>query len=211
MEDQLDVLRLPDFKPSGVVKLRSQTLKDGDWVRIFNLWVLSRQPVPSIIYQQRGPNVVWAPNMLDITVGGHYTTGESGLDGIREAEEELGKTYNPARAVYVGQKMHVGEVNERGQKKNIMEIYIIEDDSPLASYKLDPNEVYAICSCPIAELLKVHHDQTYAFQAKAMKHDGTMFDMTVTQKSFPWNWDNYHYKIARLAERYFQGDQDLLY
>lgn len=211
MEEQLDVLRLPDFKASGVVKPRSQTMKDGDWVRIFNLLVLSRTPVPSIIYQQRGPNVVWAPNMLDTTVGGHYTAGESGLDGVREAEEELGKKFDPAQALYIGQKMHVGEVNDKGQKKNILEIYFIEDDSPLDSYKLDPEEVYAVCSCPVNELIKAHQNPSYAFKAKAMKFDGTMFEIDVTRKSFPWNWDDYHYKIALLADRYFKGEQNLIY
>lgn len=211
MEEQLDVLRLPDFKASGVIKPRSQTMKDGDWVRIFHLWVMSRTPVPSIIYQQRGPNVVWAPNMLDVAVGGHYAAGETGLDGIREAEEELGKKLNPAQTIYIGQKMHIGEVTDKGQKKNIVEIYFIEDDSPLESYMLDPEEVYALCSCPIAELIKVHQDPDYSFKVKAMKHDGTMFDITVAQRSFPWNWDNYHYKIALLADRYVKGEQNLIY
>lgn len=211
MDEHLDILQPPDFLPSGVVKTRDQAMKDGDWVGIFNLWIVARSPVPSIIYQQRGPDRSWGPNLLDVAVGGHYQASETKLDGLREAEEEVGKHYKEADITYLGRKMHVGESTDSGQKKNIIELYLVEDNSPLESYNLDPKEVHAICSCPVAELLKVHHDPSYSFPVDAIRHDGQPFSLTVRKDSFPHNWDDYHYKIAMLASRYFDGDTQLMY
>ena len=211
MDEQADVLSPPDFLPTGVVKSREKAMQDGDWVGIFNLWIIARSPVPSVIYQQRGPDRPWGANLLDVAVGGHYQAGETKLDGLREAEEEIGKKYNPADIVYIGRKMHVGETTPKGQKKNILELYMIEDSSPLDSYVLEPREVYAITVLPISELLKVHRDESYAFHAGALRHDGQAFELTVHKDSFPHNWDEYHLKIALLAQRFLRGEEPLIY
>lgn len=46
---------------------------------------------------------------------------------------------------------------------------------------------------------------------KALTAGGDEIDIKVNKSSFPENWDNYHYKIAVLADRYFKGEKDLLY
>ena len=207
----MDILAPPDFLPTGQVKTRAQAMKDGDWVGIFNLWIVSRLSVPSIIYQQRGPDRSWGANLLDVAVGGHYQAGETKLDGLREAEEEIGKTYDPSKILYLSRKMHVGEPTEFGRKMNILELYMTEDNEPLSSFKLDSKEVYAICSCPITDLLRVHHDDSYTFPAQAVRYDGRPYTIHVKKGSFPHNWDDYHFKIALLAERYFKGERDLIY
>jgi hypothetical protein len=35
--------------------------------------------------------------------------------------------------------------------------------------------------------------------------------MSCYSASFPQNWDDYHYKIAVLADRYFKGEKPILY
>jgi len=211
MDEQVDVLLPPDFMPSGVVKSRAQALSDGDWIGTFNLWIVSRKPVPSIVYQLRSPDVTWAPNKLDVSAGGHYQAGEKLADGLREVDEELGRHYLPGGITYLGRKIYVGRDTAGRTKNNVIELYMIEDDAPLADYKLDKEEVYGIVTCPVDELIRAHQDGGYSFNAVGYKYDGSELRQTVTRDSFPQNWDNYHFKVALLVERYFKGEKNLLY
>lgn len=186
-------------------------MEDGDWIGTFNLWIVTTKPVPSIIYQQRGPDRPWAPNKLDVAAGGHYQSGEKLSDGLREVEEELGKQYDAKSMVYLGRKLYVGMDTSGRKKNNVIEVYLTEDNSQLTSYKLDSSEVYAIVSCPVNKLVKAHQDINYSFVANGFRHDGNEFEVSVNQDSFPQNWDNYHFKIALLIDRYFKGEKDLLY
>jgi hypothetical protein len=71
--------------------------------------------------------------------------------------------------------------------------------------------VHAIFSCPIDELLKAHTKRGYAFAAIGLTNSGKITTIKVSKNSFPYNWDNYHFKIALLAKRFLQGEKDLLY
>lgn len=211
MDEQVDILAPPLFKPTGEVKGREQAYRDGDWIGTFNLWIVSDGPEPSIVYQQRSPNSTWAPNLLDVTAGGHFQAGEKLTDGLREVDEELGKQYTPEQVISLGRKLYVGFNTNGTSHNNIIDIYMVEDDAPLNSYTLEEFEVYALCKCPIKELLKAHRDPSYSFTVKALTAVGKEINITVTKNSFPENWDDYHYKIAVLADRYFKGEKDLIY
>lgn len=214
MSDQdelVDVLVPPLFEPNGEVKTREQAHTDGSWIGTFNLWILTRTPVPSIIYQQRGPEKKWAPGMLDVAAGGHYTSGEKLTDGLREVEEELGKSYDATDIKYLGRKIYVGFNTNGGPRNEVIEVYMIDDELPLESYTLQKEELFALCSCPVAELLKAHRDNTYTFNADGLDAEGNKIEIKVSKSIFPLNFDDYHYKMAVLADRYFRGEKDILY
>jgi hypothetical protein len=211
MNEHVDILEPPDFKPSGVVKTRDQAQKDGDWIGTFNLWILTRLPEPAIIYQQRSLKKDWAPGKLDVAAGGHYTSGESLLDGLREASEELGVDINSDHLKPLGKKLHVSKAKDGTMLYTAVDMYLAEESWPLKSYKLQKEEVDAIVALPVAELLKVHRNEHYSFSAVGLDSDQTPLNIKVVQSSFPVNLDRYHYKMAVLADRYFKGDLDLLY
>jgi isopentenyldiphosphate isomerase len=209
--ERVDVLTPPLFIPSGVVKTREQAYNDGDWVGGFNLWVFTKDPVPSIIYQQRSRQKQWAPGLLDVAAGGHFLAGEKLLDGLREVKEELGKDYAREALHYLGRSLFViVDVNGRNLNE-IVELYMIEDDNPLQSYVLQKEEVAAIFSCPIQEVLRVNREPGYEFTAHGLNNDGAATKLVVNKESFPENWNNYHYKMAVLADRYFKGETELLF
>jgi isopentenyldiphosphate isomerase len=211
MDEQVDILLPPLFKPNGVVKTRDQAYRDGDWIGTFNLWIVSSRPEPSIVYQQRSPRATWAPSLLDVTAGGHLQTGERLTDGLREVEEELGKHYSFDQVVSWGRKLYVGFNTDGTSHNNIIDIYMVEDNEPLKSYKLEEAEVHALCACPVKELLKAHRDSSYEFNVEALTAKGEVTKINVSKNCFPENWDDYHYKIAILVERYFNGEKNLLY
>lgn len=133
------------------------------------------------------------------------------FDGLREVEEELGKKYKKEELIYLGRKMHVSPDVNGKMRQNIVDISFILDDSPLKDYVLEVAGVHAIASLPIAELIKVHTKPNYQFQAEAMTADGNTIELNVKKDSFPFNWDDYHYKIAKLADRFLEGEKNLIY
>ncbi|HEX8390599.1 MAG TPA: NUDIX domain-containing protein [Candidatus Saccharimonadales bacterium] len=211
MDEKVDILQPPLFLPTGEIKTRKQAYDDGNWIGTFNLWIVTSIPEPAIVYQQRSPASTWAPSLLDVTAGGHFQAGEKLTDGLREVDEELGKQYAPNDLIYLGRKLYVGFNTDDSSHNNIIDIYMIEDNSPLNSYRLEEAEVYALCACPVRQLQRAHHDPTYRFQVDAVKADGSQTVIDVDKASFPENWDSYHHKIALLAGRYFDGETDLLY
>jgi 8-oxo-dGTP pyrophosphatase MutT (NUDIX family) len=211
MDEKVDILLPPTFEPSGIVKTKRQAIEAGDWIGTFNLWIVQRQPVPAMVYQMRSPRSNWAPNKLDVTVGGHYQAGEKLADGLREVQEELGRHFEPQEVTYLGRKIYVGPDTTGRTRNNVVEVYVVEDDSPINSYKLEVAEVYALCVCPLEELLKTHHDSNYSFTTKSINNVGNEAEIQINCNSFPYNWDNYHYKMAVLADRLLKGEKDLAY
>ena len=211
MDENVDILVPPFFTTNGTIKTREQALNDGDWIGTFNLWILTSNPEPSIIYQQRSLSRAWSPGLLDVAAGGHYQAGEQLIDGLREVEEELGKHYDPEAILYLGRKVYVGLDTQDRAHNNIVEVYMTTDDSPLESYRLQKEELNGLCICPVRELLRVHTDKDYSFRTQLLDVNGENIVLEITHDSFPPNWDNYHYKMAVLADRYFQGEKHLVY
>jgi hypothetical protein len=149
--------------------------------------------------------------LLDVAAGGHYQAGEKLTDGLREVREELGKDYTPDDILYVGRKVYVGLDTAKRTRNNIVELYIIEDNNPMDSYTQQTTEVNGLCLCPVKELLKVHTIKDYSFSTKLLTHEKNEEEITVSESSFPKNWDSYHYKMAILADRYFRGEHNLVY
>jgi hypothetical protein len=209
--EKVDILKPPTFEKSGIVKSLEQAWDDEDWIGTFNLWIVQDKPIPSIVYQQRSLDNAWAPGKLDVTAGGHYSAGEEIKDGMREVEEELGKRFRFKDLKYFGRKIHVSPDVKGRERHNVVDIFMIKDISPLESYKLQESEVYAICACPIEDLIKVHSENRYEFIVRGIRSNKEKIETQVTKDSFPYNWDNYHFKITLLAERFLKGEKNLIY
>jgi isopentenyldiphosphate isomerase len=212
-EERVDILVPPLFRPNGEVKTREQAQDDGDWIGAFNLWIFTRNPEPSIIYQRRSMLKKWAPGLLDVAAGGHYLAGEKLIDGLREVDEELGKHYTVNQLHYLGRSLFVGIDVKKRRLNEVIELYMTEDNDALSSYTLQEDEVDAIFACPIRELLRlrVNRDAEYSFRVTGLDKTGKAIDLDVRKSSFPENWNDYHYKMAILASRYFRGETSLLF
>lgn len=207
----VDTLVPPMFKKSGQTKPVGQAQDDGNWLGAYNLWILQTDPVPAFVLQQRHPNAWWAPMKLDLAAGGYYTAGEGIEGGLREAEEELGKYYSLSDIIQLGKRMNVGKDRHDRTIHTIIDVGLIIDNSLLSSYKLQKEEVYALVTCPLADLKKIMTDPTYSVELSGFRQTGEPVTILGNQEAFPYNWDNYYLKMSLLAERYLAGEQTLLY
>lgn len=199
------------IKKSGEIKEIEQAFKDNDWVGTFNLWVVTSKPEPAILYQVRSLNSSWEPGKFDVSAGGFYTEGEERVDGLREVEEELGKTYAPEALTYLGRRLNVSLDTSGLERKTVVDVSVILDDSSLDSYIQDKVEVHAIALLPIEKLLKVHTQEGFTFDVETVDAGGVKKNMTVSKDSFPYNWDNYHFKMVLLIQRFLAGEKHLMY
>ncbi len=208
-KELVDILYPPRFEPNGTIKTLRQAWEDEDWTGTFNLWIIQSDPVPSIVYQVRSPNVNWAPGKLDVSCAGHYNAGETKFEGlVREAHEELGLAdIKEKELVYLGRRLNVSPSTDGHTHKTVIDVYFMQKDLPIKDMVLEAEELYAITSLPILELEKVWANKNYSFNAKAYNLKGDEIEVKVQQDKFPYNWDNYHYKIAKLAKRFLAGEE----
>lgn len=206
--EHVDVLVPPRFEPSGEVKPVVEAVADGNWLGAINLWIV--RPGPALIYQERPPGG-WAPGKLDGSVAGYYRAGESGLDGLREAEEELGRTYAPDTVTPIGRRLNVGVDSLGRERRAVIAIFMTYDELPLSSFALDPKEVPAIYEVRVADLEKAFVDSHERFTVRGVNCHGQSVERAVSSEDFSYMWDRYHLKIARIARKYAQGERAFQY
>lgn len=117
---------------------------EGWWHVAFHLLIVAhRDAGPAAILQRRAMAKATFPGLLDLSVTGHLEAGESPLDGLREAREELGVELDPAALVSLGVRRIVDETPE-GLNRELCHAFIARDDRPLDAYCPDPAEVSAV-------------------------------------------------------------------
>ncbi len=209
--EKVDILLPPTFEKSGVIKTKEEAWDNQDWIGIFNLWIIRSIPEPSVVYQVRSPNSSLAPNLLDVTAGGHYMAGEIIADGMREVEEELGRRYNMEDLVSLGKKIYMGYDTKKRIRHNIVDVFMVKDNAPLEEYMLQKEEMYAICSFPIQEIINIFTKIGCSYDVAGITSSHKPITIHATKESFPPNFDNYHFKIALLADRFIKGEKYLVY
>ena len=211
---RVDILDPNDFSKTGEVKTIHDAWAAGDWIGSFNLWILQNHDGGSILYQQRSFTALWAPGLLDVSAGGHYDAGETMADGLREVREELGKNYAFSDLRNLGRKLYLRNDGTR-RLRYAVDVFVVVDNSPLDTFILQAEELEGLYRCPVPELIKAHKDPTYSFVAEGMRCSNATqspSSLVVSRSLLPYNWDNYHYKMALLSKRLLeQPDEPFLY
>lgn len=209
--EKVDILLPPNFHKSGVTKTREQAISDGDWLGGFHLWLVRTKPELSLIFQRRSYHKPTFPNQLDVSSAGHYQAGETVKNGLREVKEELGKDYDFLKLTYLGRKMFVDFDLKKRKLQTINDVFITIDNSSLASFKLQKEEVSSLLIIKIADLEKVFQQKAYSFKARGINQKGQEITQNIQKADFIQNWDSYQYKIAKLSKRFVKGEKNLIY
>ncbi len=132
---------------TGVIKLRNEVHRDGDWHRAVHIWILN--PAGEVLLQRRCPHKDSYPNMLDISSAGHLVAGDDSLDGaIRELKEELDLDVQPSQLRFVTtvqERMRSGcdfVNNEFG------DVYALITDKTVAQMRYQESEISEIFFVP---------------------------------------------------------------
>ncbi len=145
----LDVLD-GEGNPTGVTKPRARVHIDGDWHRALHLWIVREADL--VVLQRRAKGKDLAPLKVDVSVGGHYRSGETLLDVLREAEEELGLEVRTGQLNYLTtarSERHYPEMSPPRIDREHHDVYVLRDDRPLEGYTLAADEVETLYEVPV--------------------------------------------------------------
>lgn len=181
--EYLDVLDAQG-KITGEVKARAEVHRDGDWHRCFHLWVIKEGRY--VILQRRAEGKHIAPQKLDISVGGHLQAGETMLDALHEADEELGIQLEIQDITY----LHRSKVEHRYHgliNREFQDVYIYEDQRELWEYGLNRQEVYVIYEVPIDAAIALYSHGTAVavagYDAYARHNNALLTEVDIIQES----------------------------
>lgn len=151
--EPLDVLG-PDGRATGVVKARGKVHEDGDWHRAIHIWVVQQERY--VLLQRRSRDKELEPLRLDVSVGGHLRAGETLLDALREAEEELGLELRPGQVEYLGTAVSERRYPDHEPPlldREHQDVYVVRDDRPLQAYRLQASEVDTLYEVPLEKAI----------------------------------------------------------
>ena len=125
--------------------------RDGDWHRAFHCWIVSHGPAgaPGIVLQQRAPGKDTWGSLWDVSVAGHYASGEGIDGGIREIQEELGLDVRPEDLLHLGWRREEVFFESGLIEREIQDVYFLGRDVRLSDLRSDRREVTGVAFVPL--------------------------------------------------------------
>ena len=157
-KEYLDVLD-QDGNKTGVVKLRSEVHRDGDYHKTVHVWIINDKN--EILLQRRSPNKDSYPNMLDISSAGHLMAGDSSLDGaVREIKEELNIDVNPDDLKLIKTLKKHSNPKPGFINNEFADVYIYKTNKDISDMKYQEEEISEILFVPFYKFkdMVINHD-----------------------------------------------------
>lgn len=138
-----------DGAPLGRTKPRALVHRDGDWHRSVHVWVLVADAAPMLLFQRRSREKDTWPGAIDVAVTGHLRAGESVIDALREAREEIGIELGPADVIRLGLRRRADDHAPGILDRELQEIFLARAALPLTAFRPDPAEVDELIALPL--------------------------------------------------------------
>ena len=156
MEEYVDILN-EEGQLTGEVITKKEAHRTGKWHRSIHIMIVSEDN-KKILLQKRCLDKDLFPNMWDISVGGHVSSGEDTLVAAkRELSEELGLNPNNYDFVYVDE-IKENFVQEKILSNEFVTIYKIVSDVKIEDITLQKEEVSEVKWFTKKELGKLRDD-----------------------------------------------------
>lgn len=212
--DELFDVLLADGTATGQAKARSAVHRDGDWHRSLHVWVagFDDSGQPFLLLQRRGKDKDVAPGILDATVGGHFRTGETLDQVVREVDEEIGVSVTVADLWRLGTRVSVIEAPSSGiVDRELQEVYLLRDDRPLTGYRPNAAEVDELVQVSLPALLEFLTTGGEELPALVLDaHTRQAREILLDQNAFIASVDNYYFRIAAAVTLALRGERHVV-
>lgn len=206
----LDILDCTGRK-TGAVMQRDEAHHAGAWHGAFHcLIVFQRNGIGYALFQRRSREKLIAPGKFDVSVGGHYSAGESSETAApREIKEELGIAVRFDELFPIGRRVFVycftpGIVEYEFQDVFLLHRHVMPED-----LVLQPGEVEAVLEIEIQSGIALFSGRRGGVCARLYAQNG-MNEIVVRADEFVPNLDNYYLKLLIIAEQYLMGRRENL-
>src|SRR5579859_7142669 len=176
--DASELLEVFDARgqPTGVAKARAAIHLDGDWHVAFHCWIL-RKHATEVVLQRRSLAKDTYAGHWDAAAAGHWRFGETPPEAAREIAEELGIVVDFSDLLYRGRERTTRHFVNGLIDRELHEVYVLESDAPLTTYRPDPAEVNALAVFPtdaLVELVAGERDTVVSTEAVEVEPDGSL-------------------------------------
>ncbi len=186
---------------------RATVHETGAWHQVFHCLVVS-QARRSVVLQRRSPAKRAFPGKLDLSVTGHLSAGEAPLDGIREAEEELGVPLDPKRLVPLGTRLLADDGGEDFNRERV-HAYMYPDNRQLDGYAPPIAEVDGLVEVEAGNLIRLLGEPGLRVPALSWHQGGAIAAAEIERDDLVTPSDGYWIVMAVMAERYLDGEHPL--
>jgi isopentenyldiphosphate isomerase len=176
-EDEIIDIYDADGHPQGQAASRLAHAT-GLWHRSFHCWIVVPEASGDhkVLLQRRGPYAKSFANFYDMSVAGHYRTGEGVEGGIRECREELGIEVVPAELRLIARRTINEELYNGTVNREFQDIYATVRNQAVESYRIGYPELGAVVECSLRGLLGL-----VSGTVASVPCHGVRFDTTVSQ------------------------------
>ena len=164
--------------PTGRTVTRAEVHARGLWHRALHLWVM--QEDGSVLLQRRAPTKDLAAGLIDVSVAGHVRAGETLVDALREAEEEIGLPRSIADVDHLLTLRSERLYPDGRIDREYQEVFATLDrERDLADYRLSCAEVTVIYRAPLPRVLALLESGTpvaaAGFDCERRRSDALLF------------------------------------
>lgn len=163
-------------RPTGRARSRRTIHVDGDWHQAFHCWIL-RQNSSQIVLQRRSLAKDTFGGFWDAAAAGHWRFGETPQEAARELAEELGLEVDFERLRFSGRERLARRFANGLIDREHHQVYVLEWDAPLLTYRPEPAEVSALGAFDTRALIGAASGRVQrleAVEAVTVNQDGTL-------------------------------------
>jgi len=202
--------------PVGTAR-RAEVHSRGLWHRTVHVWVVvprgAGRADGALLFQRRSPTKDVAPNLIDVSVGGHLGIGEEPLAAAcRELAEELGILAGVDELRPLGVRQTSAQLGSAIDRE-VQTIFGIEDRRHPDEYRPQAREIACLLPIPVGDGLRLFAGQVeeLAVEAGRVLADGNVVPVRerIRADDFVPSVDRYFYRAFVTARRWIRGEEHL--
>ncbi len=196
-------------RKTGEIVSRDEAHRTGAWHGAFHcLMIYQRGDKNYALFQRRSVKKKIAPGKFDVSVGGHYASGEDAkAAGPREIKEELGLDVRFEDLVPLGRRVFVYCHTPDALEQELQDVFFLSRTVEPGKLALQQEEVDGVIEMNMEEGIALFSGKRTSLDATLHGADNRTERVLVSAEDFVPCLDNYYLKLLLIAKRYFQGDR----
>jgi 8-oxo-dGTP pyrophosphatase MutT (NUDIX family) len=199
-------------KKTGEVIARDEAHRTGVWHGAFHCIIITEHAGKgSVIFQKRSMNKKVAAGLFDVSVGGHYATGEdAAIAGPREIKEEVGLDVRFDELVPLGRRIGVYCFTPGVLEYEFQDVFLLLRSVPLSELVLQREELDGVIKMEVDSGIRLFSGKVASVECSLYATGKPEERVKVASDEFVQCLDNYYLKLLLLVQRYLQDERDLL-
>jgi isopentenyldiphosphate isomerase len=200
-DTEIDLIDVCDANGKYIRTEDRKTVHDlGLWHYAIHCWVYyDYNNTPCIVFQKREHNKRLFPDKYDVAAAGHYVSGERGIEGIRELEEELNIQVENYSITNYGIKKIVS-LDEKIKNRELCNIYLCRLLGGVEITSFNSIEIQDVILISIPECIALFNERTDCAVAYSVK-SRQYFEVTLDEFIYEY-FEYFHEMIEYICHNW---------